>query len=88
MKVDEKQEVIEVLLCSVLNDTNSRQTTWETCRKLGIDDRGATAVSANALWGQTRRDGHVGHAHPVICLEAAYRLIESSPRLRKEWFGR
>jgi hypothetical protein len=27
-------------------------------------------------------------AYKSACLEAAYRLIESSPTLRREWFGK
>lgn len=32
------------------------------------------------------RAGH-GPGYGEVCIEAAYRLIESSPTLRREWFG-
>ncbi len=85
MKIDKKRKVIEVLLCSVGIDV--RYTTWDTCRKIGYDDRGPVAMMTNQLWYRCRGRNDFTTPHGDVCLEAAYRLIESSPTLRREWFG-
>lgn len=86
MTLDEKRKVIEVLLCSVA--LHGRQTTWDTCRILGHPDRGVVAMLANQLWHQAFGRRYNDASHSDICLEAAYRLISSSPQLRREFFGR
>ena len=48
-------------------------------------------VPAARRWRLVSVDyGKAGYAttYTTVCLEAAYRLIESSPTLRREWFGR
>jgi hypothetical protein len=88
MKRAEKRKVVEVLLCSVVVGA-SRRTTWETCRLLGVDDRGLVATTAGKAWTSAcGRAWPPTAPHFVTCLEAAYRLIETSPALRREWFGR
>lgn len=80
MKLDDKRKVIEVLLCA---GPPPRPGCSETSASLGHGrDAAWTAIE---LWGKAfiSHDG----TYPEIAAEAAYRLIESSPTLRREWFG-
>lgn len=85
MNIDEEQAAIEVLLCA--GDPDNPQ---------GISD---IAESTEAMPAYEARlaveKERCGGRAPIDdiyycddCLEAAYRLIESSPTLRREWFGR
>lgn len=90
MKLADKRKVIEVLLCCAQNpDSIHEDSTWDTCTALDFDD--ATPVRSDAAWQSARDDVaidvHDG-SHGTACLEAAYRLIEVSPTLRREWFSR
>lgn len=82
MTLAEKRAVIEVLLCTA--GSRRRETTWDACRSIGIPDRGPVARAADAAWHRTN---DYSRSHGDVCLEAAYRLIETSPALRREWFG-
>ena len=90
MKLDEKRQVIEVLLCGAsarwVGYTEYPVGMWTAALHLEVDSR-----SARRRWGLAHADysnGGYATTYMTICLEAAYRLIESSPTLRREWFGR
>lgn len=78
MKIDDKRAVIEILLCAASTDsfTVSQADEW-------IGNATFTAY-AEALHQRAKIPS--GDYH-TLNLEAAYRLIESSPTLRREWFG-
>lgn len=87
MRIDEKSEAIEVLLCCAQDPDEVLQwnrTTWEVCRYWLESDQ-STERRAGKAW---RASDRPTASHGDVCLEAAYRLIESSPTLRREWFGR
>lgn len=87
MTLDDKRKAIEVLLCCEhWNSHNAFESTWSTARAIGAPLKIASQVAER--WGETRHsDGMAIYSHASICIEAAYRLIESSPLLRREWFG-
>jgi hypothetical protein len=87
VKLDEKRKVIEVLLCAAQapDATFAAMTTYKAERELG----GGIVHGHDVAWREARRDlPLLGASHGDVCLEAAYRLIESSPTLIREWFGR
>jgi hypothetical protein len=78
MKVDRKRKVIETLMCA----TNPGRMV----SVVGYNFGGARLMSEAVL-------AHAKVSAPWMtyedeALEAAYRLIESSPSLRREWFGK
>ena len=86
MTLDDKRKVIEVLLCCGQNPYCFIGTTGDFARAIGAGDRADS--EARRLWLAVRRDDAALKAdHGEICITAAYRLIESSPTLRREWFG-
>lgn len=77
MTLDDKRQVIEVLLCA--GD--------EYGGLISVKD--AVGVTADMLWEMVALDpNRDGTAYEDDALEAAYRLIGSSEILRWEWFGR
>lgn len=87
MKLDDKRKVIEVLLCDAyylsVNEA-LRAVTGLLAHRVQLHraaDRRITAVYRDR---DVRRPG-IGYSDARIT--AAYRLIESSPTLRREWFG-
>ena len=94
MTLDEKRDAIEILLCCAQEPWSfqPRATTWTASRTLGHPASGAYSAGqliAARRWKSVRPglDWHK-YTHGDTCLEAAYRLIESSAVLRREWFGR
>lgn len=88
MKINDKRKVIEVLLCAAQTpDDFAMLSTWDAARQIDCVD---VRFEANSIWSSVANDVDLefrtGH-HGTVCLEAAYRLIESSPTLRREWFG-
>lgn len=88
MTIDEKREVIEVLLCAASITSPDKRTAWgdlsTPCRV--IDGVFTPAVKArHAVRDEGSRRARF---YGWTAMEAAYRLIESSPTLRREWFGR
>ena len=90
MTLDDKRKVIETLLsCS---DESSPDVTDSAADDLGHRSKQVKIMAGNA-WGEAYRDICATHRgdcvyHFEASIEAAYRLIESSPTLRREWFGR
>lgn len=80
MTVDEKRDVIEVLLCASgsLNDS-----TIDVAFTRGVDMR----LVNTALAASYNRIPWILMAFADREADAAYLLIESSPTLRREWFG-
>lgn len=80
MKLDEKRQVIEVLLVGAKIGCPSAGYHLDYPRPVGA--RGA----------RCRKEVQLDLRSPLgfeyLAIEAAYRLIESSPALRREWFGR
>ena len=82
MKLDEKRRVVEVLLCRGNDD---QFMISEVCSRLNVSRH--VGSWANAAW-QSACDFHGWTTSASDdALEAAYRLIESSPTLRREFFG-
>ena len=78
MTVDDRRKVIEVLLCG--SDWNALPFELH-----GTRSPFATRIVRKARDHRLRALGYNEYEH--ACVEAAYRLIEASPRLRREWFG-
>ncbi len=87
MKLEQKRNVIEVLLSCAQNPDEVWVFTTDRCAQeigMGLDVMDA----ASDAWIDGFRDSYAPHrTHGDVCLEAAYRLIESSATLRREWFG-
>lgn len=85
MTLDEKREVITVLLCGW------RGGCFVSADWLGVDPvSGKRAARARQqIIGVLRRARHLItlDVYALAALEAAYLLIESSPTLVREWFG-
>lgn len=91
MNLDDKRKVIEILLCTGMERGG---TVAMTAYHL---DHESLAGIANAQWwgvdpSPYRLGGEFDAGHPMRqyeldATEAAYRLIETSPTLRREWFG-
>lgn len=89
MTLDEKRKVIEVLLCCSCEW--SPDVTDSAARDAGHRSRRVESAASDE-WRDAYgdlcavvRDRQVYHHEAST--EAAYRLIESSPTLRREWFG-
>jgi hypothetical protein len=88
VKIGDKRKVIEVLLCCGRDPYGFNGTTGDFARAIGATK--AADAEARKQWNETRLDigfCAVNAEHGEICITAAYRLIESSPTLRREWFG-
>jgi hypothetical protein len=87
MTLADRRKVIEVLLCCGQNPCAEfmQETTDTTARSIVVSKH--IAVGAHRQWLSTRRSTDGWPPHAEICITAAYRLIESSPTLRREWFG-
>ena len=88
MKLDDKRKVIEVLLCC--GDPGHVDGTRQVVDALDMPS--AYQSAAFRAWSPVEREPMYRDAwfEPSISeayTEAAYRLIESSPTLRREWFG-
>lgn len=79
MKTEEKRKVIEVLLCG----SSSQHSTLSDA-----DTYIGNQTSVAYLEALHQRALIPSGEYHTLNLEAAYRLIESSPTLRREWFGR
>jgi len=91
MKLDEKRRVVEVLLCA-RNEANRRILNLAARGSVGTpsDVRGecySAFENVHAKWDQDAVDALGGDEYWHTATEAAYRLIESSPTLRREFFG-
>lgn len=80
MKIDEKRRAVEVLMhascVGQLMAVTGANREFHRIAKL------RTAVADElSVWSYAFTNGYRD-----ACLEAAYRLIESSPTLRREWF--
>lgn len=82
MTLDDKRKVIEVLLCASGSQVVATVTVAQAAGvNLGLVLEATTPTYRDA---PSRTRGYY-YAHRQI--EAAYRLIESSAVLRREWFG-
>lgn len=79
MTVAEKRKVVEVLLCA---------RNEHGLRIINLADERTETHNAYAAFEDAYEDTEWSNEYWPTCLEAAYRLIESSATLRKEWFGR
>lgn len=88
MTLADKREAIEVLLCAGMDPDGMWGTTGEAAR--AINASRAADLGASRAWQECRAGLSVDRfpEHGETCIEAAYRLIESSPRLRREWFSK
>jgi hypothetical protein len=87
VKLADKRKVIEVLLCCGQDPSThvTMETTGGTAIALGVT--GFVDLESNRQWMEVRREMDGLTPHNEVCITAAYRLIESSPTLRREWFG-
>lgn len=90
MTLDDKRKVIEVLLCAGQDAEAYTMTTSVAagaCGEPGWD----IVVAADRAWRSSSADAVKATGdilvHGALCITAAYRLIESSATLRREWFG-
>lgn len=80
MTLADKRTFIEALLCASDIHSGGLSSATYFCRprhNLVVGKR----LSADVY------DYHGGYGYEASCVDAAYRLIESSPTLRREWFG-
>lgn len=84
MKLADKRRVIEVLLCC--SDELSPDITGMAADACGYMSE-ALKIAVDAEWMCACRDVGIEAGHHIASTEAGYRLIESSPVLRREWFG-
>lgn len=90
MTLADKRKVIEVLLCNAqCIDGPPFETTWHTAELFGFGATDHRSEEADRAWRHVTLEsgGYFRCHHSNSSLEAAYRLIESSPTLRREWFG-
>ena len=80
MKLDEKMQVVEILMLASCDPHDSVMTVATT----SIGQRYRVAVKANNLRVEVWRTTDLSYEQS--CVEAAYRLIETSPVLIREWF--
>lgn len=88
MKIADKRKVIEVLLCCAQSPDD--HCGWLTTHEVSRMIHGKRVRGHHKAWMSVRRaSDRAGHeeTHGAIAITAAYRLIESSPTLRREWFG-
>jgi hypothetical protein len=89
MTLADKRMVVELLLCTGQNPYACFGTTVEIGMLLDVTAH--VDIEGNRQWRECRRAiiaaGRSPAAHGSISIEAAYRLIKSSPTLRREWFG-
>jgi hypothetical protein len=88
VKIADKRKAIEVLLCT--GDPCHRSGMRDVSDALEMD--AACQSAAYLAWSTVEEDPmyHDDWSEPAISTaytEAAYRLIESSPTLVREWFG-
>lgn len=85
MTLDEKRKVIEVLLCA--SDVAKRYIVADVADWIGAQIRVKTV--AHGAWWEIDPSPYLWDEiqYELDSTEAAYRLIESSPTLRREWFG-
>jgi hypothetical protein len=77
MKIEEKRKVIEVLLCAASKDSL-------------VSIAGIQLYGWNIAGMATEKHSKVNFeswTYEEEAVEAAYRLIETSATLRREWFG-
>lgn len=91
MTLADKRKVIEVLLCCGQDVDGFTMTTSRGSGECGYSEWGIL-VAADRAW-RTSSAAHVKKTgdvalHGALCIDAAYRLIESSPTLRREWFSK
>lgn len=77
--VDERRQLIEVLLCGAKSGC--------VTAALYLGAERAVAIKATRLRARAQRTSPLPNSFETLGIEAAYRLIESSPTLRREWFG-
>src|SRR5690349_1662046 len=101
MKLDEKRRVVEVLLCSASTFKWGSDlyaitlvNAADSFADMGDPKREQLFAPACAMRREIAFELHVhggsrgdDSAYAHTALEAAYRLIESSPTLRREFFG-
>lgn len=98
MTLDEKRQVIEVLMCAVNSIDGGTVQHYSPlgCAAIGLGlnwenpcEHGPTCAVAMTLVAKANNGLAWGCAKDTTAtgLEAAYRLIETSPVLRREWFG-
>lgn len=84
VKLEEKREVIEVLLCTASTRNGS---VFHIQESLDLPNRVGFRAMNKRQSSKSGVDCDAGYHYSQSCTEAAYRLIESSPTLRREWFG-
>lgn len=80
MKIEDKRKVIEVLLCA--SNRNAYPAFGQGRQLFGE----SVGVSAELHWRGVPIASR-GSSYEEDAIEAAYRLIETSATLRREWFG-
>lgn len=82
-----KNRVIAVLMCTTqrVDRPGVCETTHDVVRILCETEK--IRKLAGRAWSKAAAETF-DYDHGTICLDAAYRLIETSPALRRKWFGR
>jgi hypothetical protein len=83
MTLDEKRKIIEVLMCS--SDVKSSGIC--VARLLFPDGETWSAAVSRRRTAEREIPDKLPYDYELSCVLAAYRLIETSSTLRREWFG-
>lgn len=91
MTLAAKRKVIEILMCC--GDPGCRLATWSAADALGYGQSSRARNSAYEAWSKVEGepdfcDDWTQLGMSLAYTETAYRIIESDPVLRREWFGR
>lgn len=82
MKLSEKRALVETLM---VTSSMWSGVAWNSALDLGHQRQ--VGHIANRLQTEERASVNWHSLYEETCCAAAYRLIESSPTLRREWFG-
>lgn len=88
MKIEDKRQVVHLLLCC--GDVGGDLNTLLAAIACGVAkhiERAAYAAWSSMEDGETYNSDWTRDGIARCYTDAAYRLIESSPTLRREWFG-
>ncbi len=88
-RLSERATAVHVLMCASAHDRRLSlvEMNVPTVSEISLDEFGASPLTMVRIVRLRKEAQMLAYTYGDSCLEAAYRLIESSPTLRREWFG-